>query len=63
MTVKNVSYLPHYLIHVVYNDLTSRDIHAHSKKALENDLFLLHHDSNVHDYYVYQGIDFDTEED
>ena len=62
MEVKNISYLPHYLIHVVYNDFTTRDIHAHSKKALENDINLLHHDIHVHDYYIYQGLDFDTEE-
>ena len=62
MKVKNISYLPHYLIHVVYNDLSSRNIHAYSTKALENDLYVIHRDSNVHDYYVYQGMDFDTED-
>ena len=51
-----------FLIHVIGNDLTMRDVYCHSKSELDEKVSELCTDTNVHDFTIWQKIDFDLEE-
>ena len=52
----------HYLIHVFFKDLSSKDLHAYNSKQFEKLVNELYNNPKVHDFYVYVGIDFDLRE-
>ena len=53
----------HYLIHVFYKDLSSRDVHAYSYQMLNQKVNEILNDQTVYDFYIYVGIDFDLIDD
>lgn len=60
MKVTNISTSGnHYLIHVFYKDLSSKDIHAYSKEQLDQKVTEICADPNMYDFYIYKGIDFE----
>ena len=64
MKVVNISTSgSHYLIVVFYKDFSKREFHAYSTDMLNKKVTSVCKDKNVHDFYVYKGIDFDLKED
>jgi len=51
-----------YVIHVINNDLSMKDIYCHSQDMLNKRVTELCDDKSVHDFTIWQKIDFDLEE-
>ena len=61
-TITNISHNgQHYLIHVFYYDFSSKDVHAYSYNMLCEKIDKIRRDPKVHDFVIYQQIEFDLE--
>ena len=61
--VTNINRVPStFVIHVINNDLTTREVYCHSKDMLDKRVTELCADKTVHDFTIWQKIDFDLEE-
>lgn len=63
MKVINIKRVPEvFVIHALYKDFTAKEIYCHTQSMLDKRVSELCEDKNIHDFTIWQRVDFDLEE-